>query len=325
MERLVEIARNGALREGRMTRRAYAVTAPRTRIIGTEDELRRLSEAGQLTFPCILKPGDGAGSAGVTVMTTPAGADAVWQATREPRGMYGTVPDPHVLVQEYIKGTEYSVESLTHNGAVSHLCITRKGVTKGAHRVETGHSLPVHLPPDTTRAIFHEAEKAIHAVGIRNGASHTELMLTPEGHCTIIEIAARLGAGHIGFLIHHGCASTAARTGTGEPAPGPRERFAAGLRLSGGAFRRTGRTWRWTTNDARDRRFGQPVISRYAAPPLKRRSHFTRGPWGSVSAGSVGEGASVAGTSDLRPWPPPPAGRLPSGLPVAVARPRRRV
>ncbi|MGW8700701.1 hypothetical protein ACWGOK_27895 [Streptomyces eurythermus] len=44
---------------------------------------------------------------------------------------------------------------------------------------------------------------AIRAVGVRNGASHTEVDIDPAGRCTVIEIAARLGAGHIGTLLQH--------------------------------------------------------------------------------------------------------------------------
>ncbi|MGW4562308.1 hypothetical protein ACWEN3_07800 [Streptomyces sp. NPDC004561] len=40
-------------------------------------------------------------------------------------------------------------------------------------------------------------------VGVRNGATHTELVLGPDGQCTVLEICARLGAGHIGDLIQH--------------------------------------------------------------------------------------------------------------------------
>jgi biotin carboxylase len=41
------------------------------------------------------------------------------------------------------------------------------------------------------------------AVGIRNGASDTEVILGDSDRCTVIEIGARLGAGHIGVLIQH--------------------------------------------------------------------------------------------------------------------------
>lgn len=195
------VARNKAAMAEAFTR--DAVNAPRTWTINVEDDLQELRETGQLTFPCVLKPADGAGSAGVTVMRTPADAGAAWRAVRQTRGMYAASPDPRVLVQEYVDGTEYSVESLTQGGAVTHLCITRKGVTKGAQRVETCHSLPVVLPFEIERAVFREVEKAIQAAGICNGASHTEVIIAPGGRCAVIEIAARIGAGQIGFLIQH--------------------------------------------------------------------------------------------------------------------------
>ncbi len=179
------------------------ITAPRTLVVDDENELRRLFATEKITFPCVIKPAEGAGSAGVTVVHDPAGLAAAWRAAHTPRGMYGMPLDPRVIVQDYVEGTEYSVESLTQNGSTTHLCATRKAVTIGAHRVEVGHSLPAILPPHIERAVHQEVERAITAVGIRNSASHTEVMLTPDGGCTVIEIGARLGAGQIGFLIRH--------------------------------------------------------------------------------------------------------------------------
>ncbi|WP_338682443.1 ATP-grasp domain-containing protein [Streptomyces acidiscabies] len=181
----------------------YGVAAPRTRVLGSEDELL-LCAAGEITLPCVVKPADGAGSAGVTVVTDLDRAADAWRAVaRSARGMYGLPPDPRVLVQEYVEGTEYSVESITQHGTTTHLCVTRKTVTQGAYRVEVGHSLPVALPYPVERALYREVERAIAAVGIRNGASHTEVVVGGNGRCAVIEIAARLGAGHIGVLLAH--------------------------------------------------------------------------------------------------------------------------
>ncbi|MGW6388932.1 ATP-grasp domain-containing protein [Streptomyces sp. NPDC055103] len=181
----------------------HGVAAPRTRVLGSEDELRLLRAAGEIALPCVIKPADGAGSAGVTVVTDPARAAGAWRAARSPRGMYGLPSDPRVLVQDYVEGTEYSVESITQHGTTTHVCATRKSVTPGAHRVEVGHSLPAALPPGSERAVYQEVERAIAAVGIRNGASHTEVIVGGDGRCSVVEIGARLGAGHIGVLLRH--------------------------------------------------------------------------------------------------------------------------
>lgn len=179
------------------------VTTPRTHFLGDESELCRLVTSGQLTFPCVTKPAEGAGSVGVRIVTSAEEAVSAFRAVQKQRGMYGMVLDPRVLVQELIQGAEYSVESITQNGRTTHLCVTRKIVTRGTHRVELGHGLPAVLPEEVERAMYRQVDRAIGAVGIRNGASHTEVILTPDGQCVVIEIGARIGAGHIGFLIQH--------------------------------------------------------------------------------------------------------------------------
>jgi biotin carboxylase len=182
---------------------AAGVTAPRTRAITSLDALDALHAADQLRYPCVIKPADGAGSNGVTVVTGPEHLHAAWHAARSVETMYGMPRKDGVLAQDYVTGREFSVESLTQDGVTTHLCITRKHVTAGAHRVEIGHSLPARLSPTAEAALYEQTERAIAAVGIRNGASHTELVLAPDGRCTVLEIGARLGAGHIGVLIQH--------------------------------------------------------------------------------------------------------------------------
>ncbi|MGH3565756.1 MAG: ATP-grasp domain-containing protein [Pseudonocardia sp.] len=198
---LAAAARNKADMAVRFAR--HSVTTPSTLVVEHEDELLALCGDGLLAFPQVIKPADGAGSAAVTIVNSAAEALAAFRAVGERRGMYGMAFDPRVLVQDYVDGVEYSVESITQNGLSTHLCLTRKTVTGGAHRVELGHGLPAVLPPATEAAAYREVERAIAAVGIRDSASHTELMVTPDGRCAVIEIGARLGAGQIGFLIHH--------------------------------------------------------------------------------------------------------------------------
>jgi biotin carboxylase len=182
---------------------AHGVTAPETRLLDDEGTLNRLLADGSTRLPCVVKPADAAGSAGVTVVHRRAEATAAWRAARTARRMYGHRRPARVLVQEHLDGAEFSVESVTQDGRTTHLCITAKSVTSGAHRVETGHSLPAALPAPVERAVHRQVERAIAAVGIRNSASHTEVMIDPAGRCAVIEIAARLGAGRIGFLLHH--------------------------------------------------------------------------------------------------------------------------
>ncbi|MGW1429691.1 ATP-grasp domain-containing protein [Streptomyces sp. NPDC002431] len=180
---------------------AAGVHAPHTVLARNDAELRTALADPRVGFPCVIKPLSAAGSAGVTVVTATEGATEAADTARSAAGMYSRGGDPRVLVQAYAAGTEYSVESLTQGSATTHLAVTRKQVTGGAKRVETGHSLPASLPPAAEAAVYREVEAAIGAAGIRNGASHTEVIVGGDGRCVVIEIGARLAAGQIGILI----------------------------------------------------------------------------------------------------------------------------
>ncbi|KUF17345.1 ATP-grasp domain-containing protein [Streptomyces silvensis] len=182
---------------------AAGVHVPRTLVVQNEVDGDQVLEDWRVGFPCVVKPVGGAGSAGVTVVGSLAEAVAAVEEARAVASVPRHAGDPAVLVQAYVAGTEYSVESVTQDGVTVHLAITRKHVTGGTARTETGHSLPVRLAPDVESAVHRQAEPAIRAVGIRHGASHTEVVVGADSRCTVIEIGARLGAGHIGVLVQH--------------------------------------------------------------------------------------------------------------------------
>ncbi|GAA4234427.1 ATP-grasp domain-containing protein [Actinomadura meridiana] len=194
---LARAARDKAVMADTLT--AAGVRIPRTRPVRDHHQARAALADPRIGLPCVIKPVGGSGSAGVTVATSLAevgGAVDTARAAVHPAA-------PVVLVQAYVTGTQYSVESLTRDGATTHLAITRKTVTAGAQRVELAHSLPARLPPDVQAAVYQQVDTAVHAVGVRNGASHTEVIVDETGRCTVIEVAARLGAGHIAILIGH--------------------------------------------------------------------------------------------------------------------------
>jgi biotin carboxylase len=70
--------------------------------------------------------------------------------------------------------------------------ITDKLTTGAPHFVEMGHSQPTQLSAETAEKIRQVVIAANHAVGIQNGPSHTEVIVTAEGP-KIVEIGARLG------------------------------------------------------------------------------------------------------------------------------------
>jgi hypothetical protein len=100
-----------------------------------------------------------------------------------------------VVVQEYLTGTEYVVDSFSHEGVhtISDICRYRK-LSDGTHIAiyESMEFLPYHLPGHAELVTF--VERVLDALGIEFGPAHTEVMLTDRGP-RLIETGARLAGG----------------------------------------------------------------------------------------------------------------------------------
>src|SRR5699024_4280173 len=64
------------------------------------------------------------------------------------------------------------------------------------HYVEMGHSQPTRHNKETAEKIAEVARMANKAIGIKNGPSHTEIIVTSDGP-KIVELGARLGGDNI--------------------------------------------------------------------------------------------------------------------------------
>ena len=70
--------------------------------------------------------------------------------------------------------------------------------TEAPHFVELEHHQPSTLAADIQQNIFKITEKALNALGITNGASHTEYKITKDNDIYIIELGGRMGGDFIG-------------------------------------------------------------------------------------------------------------------------------
>ena len=97
-----------------------------------------------------------------------------------------------IIVEEYMRGPEVSVETLAVNGKVTIVQITDKITTGQPHFVELGHSQPSSLSYEIQQQIRDITVAANEAIGIKDGPSHTEIIVTEKGP-KIVELGARLG------------------------------------------------------------------------------------------------------------------------------------
>lgn len=147
--------------------------------------------------PVVLKPTQGSGSVGVRLCRdqweVKNHAEALLGMRFNERGMDIT---PEALLEEYIKGNEYSAEVLS--SVV--LGITRKHVSREPYFVETGHDFPASLPGPLQAEIKAVVSSAVKAVGMTWGQLHVELRC--RGNDVIImEVNPRLAGGFIPEIV----------------------------------------------------------------------------------------------------------------------------
>ncbi len=153
-------------------------------ILSSSDDIETIGD--KITFPCISKPVDNAGSRGVMLIHS---RDELYEAVK-----YSALNGRNggVIIEEYLEGSEVSAEVMVIDGIVNVLQVTDKLTTGAPHFVEMGHSQPSQLGNKNVDAIKDLAVRAVKAVNINNGPAHVEIMLTKKGP-KMIELGARMG------------------------------------------------------------------------------------------------------------------------------------
>lgn len=167
------------------------VPIPKFYVVSNKDEYKVVVK--QFNVPFIVKPADSSGSRGIFEVKDIHNDDLIIEAY-DYCHPFSRVGD--VVVEEYMEGPEVSVETLTINGECHVIQITDKLTTGAPHYVEMGHSQPTMLSNEIAEQISKVAKAANKAIGIKNGPSHTEIIVTKEGP-KIVELGARLGGDNI--------------------------------------------------------------------------------------------------------------------------------
>lgn len=165
-----------------------------------------LEAVDRLNGHCIVKPADNAGSRGVVLLGGSERQDGILEdeehgeAMERKRRVYEysleNSRNGTVMVEEYMKGAEVSVEIMVVEGEPHILAITDKYITPPPYFVELAHCEPSRLDEETQNRIREVASQAVRAIGIENAPAHVEVKVTPEGP-KIVELAARLGGDFI--------------------------------------------------------------------------------------------------------------------------------
>ncbi|MGW0393155.1 ATP-grasp domain-containing protein [Streptomyces sp. NPDC003042] len=156
-------------------------------------------------YPFVLKPVDATASLGVVRIDGPEQAAEAWAGVEALRartdlqwGAFFTIG--RFIAEQYIAGPEYSVETFSFAGRHIVLAVTEKLTGGQEGFIELGHALPARLAPADERRVEEAVSRFLDAMGLTDGAAHTELRLTPAGP-QIIESHNRMGGDRIFDLL----------------------------------------------------------------------------------------------------------------------------
>lgn len=183
----IEICRNKYLMKKLLQKNNISVA--RGLLFSSDDEITTYN-LKEFEFPLIIKPVDSYSSRGVLKVNTFEELKRCEHATRN------FSSNKSIIVEEFIEGKEYSIESLTFNSETTVIQYTSKIITDYPNTVETGHIQPAELTGNEKKEIDKVVKSAIEVIGLKNTATHVELKIN-NGKVVFIEIGARLGGDYI--------------------------------------------------------------------------------------------------------------------------------
>jgi len=176
---------------------------PRSVPVAGPDEVReRLAEWGTV----VLKPANRQAAVGTRVLSDAAGVDAAWaDCTDQDEGIYQ--PDRGIevrmLVEEYVRGREFSVELMSRAGERVFGNVTAKELYPGDRPIEIGHTVPADVPAELTERLLADTERVLASVGFGAGFVHCEWIVTDSGMPCLVECAGRMPGDGIIDLIEY--------------------------------------------------------------------------------------------------------------------------
>ena len=184
-----------ASEKGRMRRRfaEAGVPSPLYRTISPEEPLEpQLREAySAVGVPGVVKPVDNMGARGVRLVRSEAELpQAVRDARSHARG-------GDVIYEEWIDGTEYSIDALVYQGHLTITGVAERHIYFEPYFVEMGHTLPAVLSDEEEKTLLGTFQAGVRALGIENGAAKGDVFLRRSGGGAVGEIAARLSGGYM--------------------------------------------------------------------------------------------------------------------------------
>lgn len=189
----VEVARQKHLMREACLR--AGLPSPAFLATGSLEEARRFAD--RIGYPLVVKAVDLCAGEEVSCVYSRADLDQAFRSIENhPLNIRGQKRPSEVLIEEYLEGEEFSVETCTYRGVTAVIGITDKSLIGHPYFIESGVMHPAPLKNSDRTLLSKFVCRALTAVGYTHGLTHTEVKLTKNGP-RIVEINVRMGGSYL--------------------------------------------------------------------------------------------------------------------------------
>jgi len=165
---------------------ASNLAQPRLEVVSSDEQ--SLLFGLKTKIPCVVKPSDSSGSRGVSIVNHSFELEAAIESALQ----YSRTGE--IIVEDFMVGTEYTIEVIAIEGLVHVLLITRKVKVSENTRTVSRELRSVSPQNPLFAKISKLAISAFEALGIKNGPGHMEMIVDEvSGPVGLVEAAFRGG------------------------------------------------------------------------------------------------------------------------------------
>ena len=151
-----------------------------------------------VSMPAVLKPVDSGGQRAVFRV------EDRWELERDLPDAIAESPTREALLEAFVEGIELNGIVLARNGEAVTLTLSDRlrppGIGFGVGWI---HVYPPTIPSEQVQLAEEVAVNAVRALGLRDAIAFPQLIASPDGSVSVVEVAARIPGGQMADLVRH--------------------------------------------------------------------------------------------------------------------------
>ena len=149
-------------------------------------------------LPAVLKPVDSAGQRGIFRVDSPGDLESHLHSA------LAESPAREAILEAFVDGTEVNGIVVARDGVPSLVTLSDRLRPEGiGFGVGWIHVFPASIHSDQLALAERAAERAVVALGLRDGIGFPQLIATADGQVSTVEVAARIPGGQMADLVRH--------------------------------------------------------------------------------------------------------------------------